>query len=418
MNANKLLLSALAAATLASSAVAGPKFEYNDGKSSLELFQMVQFWGMTAVDDDNDDIADPNDLYVRRGRFGARGAINPDVSYTVWFAYDMIGKDGNDFMIGSPQDNTNSNKDVYIWDAMVTYKMNKEFANVTLGYFRPQVGKESITSGFHTTSYEKGLSNFFVRTHLVGRGPGREMGVNVGGLTLGNKLNYNFGLFNPNHTGITGATMKTGTNQTGTVKENAFMFAGRVAYSIGDAEMDKYKISYTTNYFGKRNGVTLAVEGAMQGETDKFESNTYYGFDVLANFGQFNASYEHNFLSRTYTDEQKAVEGFKFQDSDDVVMTAHASYNFPIAEGKQFIEPAVMWTRSDLDEGSYFGLASGYSNGTKGNVTIYSAGVNWYKDKMKEKYGIHFANFDKSEDMDGKDGAEQSVVTLTAQFIF
>ncbi len=438
MRTNKLLLSALAAATLVSSAVAGPKMEYNEGKSSLELFQMLQVWGMQGIDNGDDNKANPSDLYLRRGRIGVKGAINPDISYTVWFAYDMLGKDANNFTIGAPQDNTNSNKDVYIWDAMATYKLSKEFANITFGYFRPQVGKESITSGFHTTSYEKGLSNFFVRTHLVGRGPGREMGINIGGLTLGNKLNYNFGVFNPNHSAITGAKMTSstipvtvtqpdGTKITGTAtlngtqattnKESSFLFAGRVAYSIGDAEMNKYQLGYTTNYFGKRKGITLAVEGAMQGENDKFESSTYVGFDILANYAGLNLSYEHNMLGRSYTDAQLAVN--KLKDSDDVVQTLHVSYNIPIMEGKENVEPAILWTRSDLEEGSYFGVASGYGNGTKGSVTVMSAGVNWYRNKMNEKYGLHFATFDKTEDMDDDaDGAEQSTVMLSAQYIF
>lgn len=43
---NKLLFSAIALSALISNLSAGAKVEYNDGKSSVEIFNMMQIWGM------------------------------------------------------------------------------------------------------------------------------------------------------------------------------------------------------------------------------------------------------------------------------------------------------------------------------------------------------------------------------------
>lgn len=415
MKANKILLSAMLASALATTAIAGPKIDFNDGKSSIEIFNMVQVWGMSTVNADaatnvSNDYADGQDLFIRRGRIGVKGKYSDLIDYKVWMAYDMIGKDGNNIMMGAGQ--ADDNKAFYIWDAYFTYKFDKELANVTLGYFRPQVGKESITSGFTTTSYEKGLSNFYVRTHLVGRGPGREVGANIGGLTLNNKLNYNFGIFAPNHSKITGAATSTPVAQ----DKSSLLATARVAYTIGDAEMNKYKIGYKTNYFGKRKGVTIGLDYAYQGENDKFKTNSYMGFDMLANYGNLNASYEFNKLERDYTNTQKAAT---LDDSSDIIQTAHLSYNIPLES--TILEPAIMWSNADIEDKSYFKtVAKEYVNGTQGSQTVVSVGVNWYRNKYNEKYGIHFAQFDKDAVAgdSGNVGQTQSLINFTAQWIF
>jgi len=408
---NKLLFSAIALSSLISNLSAGAKVEYNDGKSSVEIFNMMQIWGMNTIDNGDNDYEESSDLYIRRGRIGVKGKHSDLISYKVWFAYDNLGKANNNILMGSPQESTNSNKDFYIWDAYFTYGLDKEFANMTIGYVRPQVGRESITSGFTMNSYEKGLSNFYLRAHLVGRGPGREVGVNVGGLTLDNKLNYNFGIFHPNHSKITGSEMsvKDGGIARAKATDNAsWMMAGRVAYSFGDAEMKKYKIGYTTTYFGKRNGTTIGLNYARQGSTDRFKSNEVMSVDLLSNYGALNLSYEYDLLGREFSD------GTEYEDK---VQTLRIGYNIPISNG-DFLEPAVLWSEADLEEGtyarSYSTLAKKFGNGTAGSQTVTSLGLNWYRNKMKEKYAIHYVNFDKTDDID----MENSAITVNAQYMF
>ena len=140
------------------------------------------------------------------------------------------------------------------------------------------------------------------------------------------------------------------------------------------------------------------------------------GFDMLANYGNLNASYEFNKLDRDYTDAQKSAT---VDDSSDIIQTAHLSYNIPLES--TVLEPAFMWSNADIDNKSYFKtLAKEYVNGTQGSQTVVSAGVNWYRNGYKEKYGIHFAQFDKdSVSGDSGDvGQTQSLINFTAQWIF
>ncbi|MBL6970252.1 MAG: hypothetical protein ISR68_02510 [Campylobacterales bacterium] len=419
MKKNKILLSLATAALVASSAYAGPKLSWNDGESSMELFQMVQVWGMNTVEDNKDKYENTSDLYIRRGRIGVKGKVNADTKYKVWFAYDNLGKGSNNILMGTPHDNTNANKDFYIWDAYFEHAFDKEYANVSFGYFRPQVGKESITSGFTINSYEKGLSNFYYRKHIVGRGPGREVGINLGGLTMDKKLNYNFGIFNPNNTAITGADTKDGvdTSRTLAVTEGSWMYAARVAYSFGDAEMKKYKMGYTTNYFGKRNGTTIGLNYTYQDEsqgvhtdddgntkTVGFKSNSSKSIDMLSNYGNLNISAERDWL------ERETLDGTT---GEAIIDTLRVGYNIKLANGK-IVEPAVLYTKADLGDTEHFGDVKAYSNGTAGNQTIKSIGLNYYRKGMKEKYSVHLAEFDKT---DGG-GEVDKVLTFGAQYIF
>lgn len=403
MKTNKILLSLATAALVASAAHAGPKLTWNDGDSSMEIFQMVQVWGMNTIDDNSNVAEDSSDLYIRRGRIGVKGKVNADTKYKVWFAYDNLGKGNNNILMGTPHDDTNANKDFYIWDAYFEHSFNKEYANVAFGYFRPQVGKESITSGFTINAYEKGLSNFYYRKHIVGRGPGREVGINLGGLTLDKKLNYNFGIFNPNHTAITGATdsQEDGDTVAKATNESSWMYTARVAYSFGDEEMKKFKLGYTTNYFGKRNGTTVGLNYTYQGETDKFNHNISRSVDVLSNYGNFNFSGELDSLVRDGGEAK--------------VSTFRAGYNIPLSGGK-VIEPAAMYTKADVTDldTDHFTTAKEYGNSTAGNQTIKSVGLNYYAKGMKEKYSVHIAEFDKTVDGEGVN----KVLTFGAQFIF
>ena len=56
--------------------------------------------------------------------------------------------------------------------------------------------------------------------------------------------------------------------------------------------MKKYGISYQTNYFNKRNGLSLGISYANQGPTDLFYRNSAVQPDILFNWGSFNLDAE------------------------------------------------------------------------------------------------------------------------------
>ena len=174
-----------------------PKFQIDEDKS-LEIIQMVQLFNTTTFNF-GDGSETRNDTFIRRGRIGFQGNIKKELTYKIIFAYDNLGKDGKTKLAGLAQSTENLNFNLF--DAFFSWELYPKLLNMTFGYLRPQIGRESITAAFEVNSFEKAMTNFYLRPHLVGRANGRETGINLGGLYLGDfwSVNYNIGFFDTNH---------------------------------------------------------------------------------------------------------------------------------------------------------------------------------------------------------------------------
>ena len=378
--------------TLSTVAVAsGVTLDFGDGRD-MDIFFMVQFWNTTTFNAKNDlgeDVQDRNDFFIRRGRIGVKGHFRPTIRYVFNFAFDGVGMDIFNGSTGTAQ--LPENKQFFLWDGFVLFALEPTWANLTVGYFRPQVGRESITSSFVVNSYIKALPNAYPRLHFAGRGSGRETGLNLGGAYRGNSvnLNYNLGLFDPNSERITG--------NVGGGRYWAPMWAGRLAVTLGQAELEVYEVGYLVNYFSKRRGLTLAINSTYQGQTNEtlndstyvggFKNNCMVGCDLLANYDHFNLSAEYDRMTRRFTDpfatELQAVGELPVgatQYSDEVWFV-RAGYNFVLNNGK-VLEPVLLWTKFTADDASVY-----YSGGEQ---EIFSVGLNWYIDRNRLKLNLHY----------------------------
>ncbi|AEH22996.1 phosphate-selective porin O and P [Thermodesulfobacterium geofontis OPF15] len=384
---------------------AAPTFTFGEGQE-LEIFFCNQLWAIYTMDRVENGTKYDNrwDFFLRRSRLGFQGKISENLSWRVWFAYDNVGMDPhtaitNNNNVGLVNYNVN-NREFYIWDAMFTYALHKNWANITIGYFRPQVGRESITAGFEVPSLEKALANFYPRMHLVGTGPGRETGINIGGLYNDEKrkwgINYNFGVFNVDK--FSGD--KGGDN---------LLYTGRVAITLGDPEMKKYTLGYKVNYFGKRNGITFAINYAYQGRAKPtisyplaadiwytlgnstkyfdpknsklnkpFKNNQMIGFDILANYKNFTFNAEYDVLKRNFDESD-----FNY---DDKVWHIRIGYNF-VLPNKTILEPAITYQKWEGDKNSLNG---------DGELRVIDIGLNWYIKENKLKLSIHYVDQDGS----------------------
>jgi hypothetical protein len=262
------------------------KFDLGEGRE-LTVTQAVKVWDVASFQmSAPDSIEKRNDLYLRRGRIGLEGKLTEAMAFNIALAYDGIGKDPYAPTSGSP--NSPDNKDVFIWDASWMFFFSPGL-NLTLGYFRPQAGKEHISNEFFVLSFDKSLPDVQVRQHLLARSTGREKGANVGGLHLadGWSINYNVGLFDPSNPAIIG---------NGSLWSP--LLAGRISFTLGEPEMTKYKLAYTQTYYGKRSGTSIGLNGARQGPTEVFNSNALYGVDILSNYGAFDFNAEYDWLYR------------------------------------------------------------------------------------------------------------------------
>ena len=359
--------------------------------AGIEPFVMLQLWSNYSMGHEVynsstgrfDPVDDRFNLLLRRGRLGFRAHPYEGLKFTLVTAFDGIGKDAYTGMLG-PVNNLSTPK-ISIWDAFFQWKLRKrsEAFNLVGGYFRPQLSRESITSGWSVNSMEKAMSQSYIRKHLVGIGTGRAIGLNLGGLLLPAEkkwgLNYNLGIFNPVNQSSTGHTVGY---------QFAPLFTGRVVLYLGDPEQTKYGIGYNINYFGKRKGVSLGFGGAWQGNTDLFRKSYAASFDLLLNWGPLNIDGEWNGMWREGTYEPGIISNpfFKYGSQ-----TGHIrlGYNYVIAR-KYFIEPTFMLMRfegaRDISGQTEASLVRAFS----GDETTYDAGVNWYINKKKLKVMLHY----------------------------
>src|SRR5690606_18566745 len=126
--------------------------------------------------------------------------------------------------------------------AYLTWKVsNNELLNLTFGYFHPQISRECITGDMLVNSFDKAVSQGYIRQHVNGKGYGRSTGINIGGLKKYEffTIAYNSGFFNNN---TTAEDLKNTPETSGLFWSP--LFSNRLALTIGDAEKSAYSINY------------------------------------------------------------------------------------------------------------------------------------------------------------------------------
>lgn len=232
-------------------------------------------------------------LQLRRSRFSISGQPYRTVKFKVTAALDLVGHD----VLAATEagGNNGSSPNFRIWNAHASWQLipDSDLLHLTAGYFVAPIGRESNTAALRSNSFEKAWSQNYLRRHLTGIGPGRAMGLMLGGQAhngADNKhLTYEIALQNPVFAAFAG-------NSTGA--EASPLLSGRLSLHFGEAESEVYSMSHRVNYFGKRKGLTISLAAAQQGRTDCFSSNGAYGVEVLYNTPAFHLDGEYFFLHR------------------------------------------------------------------------------------------------------------------------
>ncbi len=318
-------------------------------------------------------VDDRFNVSLRRARVAFSGEPYSGLRYNVSLMYDQIGRD----ILASGVGGFNkADPTVGILDAFVQWRIGKtEALNLVGGWFRPQVQRESITGAWATNSFEKSMSQNYLRNHIVGTGIGRAAGLNLGGVLTKNKLslNYNLGVFNPVTAAYLGGSVG---------KKYAPLLAGRASLSIGDPEFQKYAIAYDINFFNKRKGISLDFNIARQGETEQIQSSTAYGPGLLLNWGPLNLDGEWMFLEREGRD---SLGSFTAKDG-----TGHIRLGVNVPTGKFMLEPTfmVMQFKGGMDAKEQANAAA--LKMSTGEETTFDAGINWYLDGKSLKLALHY----------------------------
>lgn len=218
---------------------------------------------------------------LRRGRLSLKGKAGDQVKFNLTIAGDLVGRD---VLAGTEGGANNGGSPIIrLWNAYVLWRLvpDKEYLHLATGYMVPQIGRESTTSAFKTPSMEKSWTQNYLRRHLVGTGPGRSVGVNLGGLLFPHEgsqwsSRYDLGVFNP-------AQNTFGGNSTG--RRTAPLVSARYMLTYGEPEARNYRLSNPVLFFKERWGVSMAVAGAWQSRSDFFEDNYAAGVDMILSIG-------------------------------------------------------------------------------------------------------------------------------------
>ncbi|MCF8246773.1 MAG: OprO/OprP family phosphate-selective porin [Saprospiraceae bacterium] len=346
-----------------------------------EVKAFTQLWGIYSMGMEVYDASsgkyeaadDRFNLSLRRARVVIAGEPYAGLKYSVALGYDQTGRD----ILSSGVGGTNkADPSLSVVDAFLQWKIGKgEAFNLVGGWFRPQVQRESITGAWATNSFEKSMSQNYLRSHLVGTGYGRAAGLNLGGIFTKEKvsLNYNLGMFNPVTASLAGGSVG---------KKAAPLFAGRASLSLGDPEFNKYGIGYNINFFNKRKGVSLDFNAARQGETEKFQSSTAYGPGLLLNWGALNLDGEWMWLKREGTD---SLGSFNASSA-----TGHIRLGMNFSAGKYVLEPTFMLMKFKGGMSATEQADAALLKLSAGEETTYDLGVNWYLDGRNLKLALHY----------------------------
>ncbi len=384
-----------------------PRWLQKKEQFKIDIKTMIQLWSIysTGFEIYNsttrgyEPVDDRFNTSLRRARLVFNGTPYERLQYTLALFYDQIGRDILSSGVGV---SNRAEPSVGVWDAFLQWKVipNSEVLNVVGGWFRPQIQRENITSGWAVNSFEKSMSQNYLRNHLVGAGSGRTAGLNIGGLINSRHagLYYNIGIFNP----------ITVLNGSSTGKNFAPLLAGRVVFTVGEPEMQKYGISYDINYFNQRRGLSLDFNAAHQGETDLFESSLTLGSGFLLNYNAFQLDGEWTWMERT---GQEKLPNQSTRSIAARASTGHLRVGVNIPAGRFVLEPVAMLMHFEGAKAAQAQADALILGTSSGSETTYDLGLNWYLDKKNLKLMLHYTF------RDGMPGAAGDGATVNQFFL-
>lgn len=302
----------------------------------LKLSFAVQLWstystGMEIYDATEDRFVPVDNrlnTQFRRSRIGLKGEPYPGLSLNLTVAIDFVGKD-----VLAATDagyNNGASPKLRFWNGRITWQLlpQSDALHLMGGYYTIPIGRESSAPALAVTSLEKAWTQNYLRRHLVGIGPGRAAGFNLGGmLRTGNEdLNVSYDLSVQNPVAIT-----YGGNSVG--RRASPLLTTRWSLHVGDPEFSSYTYGRKVNYFGARRGVTLTFAASEQGATDLFEHNRALSTDLLLNWGPWNLDGEYSYLYR---------EGSSGQSTSGRTGYVRLSHNIRIPQ-RRTLEPVAMY---------------------------------------------------------------------------
>jgi hypothetical protein len=344
-------------------AVFAKNSEDEDFKPSISPFLKIQFWNLASQGtiSGDEEAASRYASYFRRGRFGVKGKVLPELSYNLMLSFDNLGKDGFSSTKGVANAGT-----ISVWSACFTYNFvpGNDWLNITGGYFLPHLSRESTTTPWDVSSLDKAENSCYLRQFVTGKANGVSGGMNLGGLgNVGKQtLLYNVAIVN----------RQDATSIMETVWSPVFL--GHFMLNFGDKEFAKYKSCFSNNSLKKQTSATLGFGFSSQGETDVFQKSKTFSADATIYLGCMKLDGEYSHL---YRKNETAYNANCFM--------ARIGYNIFLNK-KWVLEPTLMHEKFSGDEN--YEDAS-FFDGTDEKI---DAGVNLNSIKKTVKINLHYVH--------------------------
>lgn len=369
--------------------------DVKDDDIKLGLFVRLQAradWSKsTNADGDQYDIAtgsnsqnDPVDFYMRRARIGFQGSYKNDYKFVATVAADKL-----------------DSKDTSTGRAIVAYEMfvgriwkdedNKLTHEVDAGLMNPF---------FNDASSVCSSANFlFPSTRAT------DTLLNNRGTGLGYKLSAPMGTF-----GVNILNNKADDNNT---NGDGLFYSGRVEFS----PEGEFHIAKTTESFvGKAGkGILVAVDVGQNTRDNGDITTLGWGAEILGHADGLTAIAE---FRRDKIKNNVLPEPVAGATQTKQIMLVQAGYALPALANGSVVEPAIRFTKLDLNkevdtEGTSYG--GGLDYGTSG--TQIELGVNYYINGHNNKLQLEYLNW-KGEENAAGDKAKASIVRAQWQLTF
>jgi hypothetical protein len=341
----------------------------------------LQTWGVYTInaqqfDDDLQSyvgLADRPGFMLRRSRLGGSFRANDQVKVKVVAAIDQVGHQPLDGTVGGT--NNGSFPRVGLWNAWVDWQLLEGSDKLHLigGYYTPMVSRESVTSAFDVASMEKAFSQWYIRKHLTGKGPGRTAGLTLAGLVPGpfdqSLLKYGVGVHNPKILDEEDASVA--------------LFTGRISAYIGDVEDIGFKLADPANDFTDRRLFTIGASGGWQATADGTRTSWTTGGDFSLRYSHVCLEGEWYWLGDAHQDEFVAMESG--------TQTGFLRMSTLHRVGEQYwLEPSVMWMffRGAMDGNAQ--IVAQELDSYSGAENTFDAGLNFYFKQRKLKLYVHY----------------------------
>ncbi|MDP5172703.1 MAG: OprO/OprP family phosphate-selective porin [Bacteroidia bacterium] len=310
---------------------------------------------------------------MRRARAGLKINAWDRVSANVMLAFDQIGSSSS---LATRGGSANTSQAVSLFDVQIQVQLIKDrpWLYATSGYFRPQMGRESMTSAWAVPSFEKTIAQNYLRRHLVNANGGRAAGVNLSGTWQASGkwgITYHSGLFSPAPYPSTGSV---------TIPTSP-LAVGRVLLHLGDPEQKKHSLGHQIQFFKKRNGISMAVSGAMQGASPAFSRSTAVAVDLLANHGPWTLDGEWSWMNRQSQPDSAA---FSFSHPS---QSGHIRGSYLLSMDDQWLEISLTaaHARAPFDE-EHAAQVSSFA----ARESTLDAGLNYYFHENKLMLMLHY----------------------------